>query len=170
LISLAPDLDRLIEAGGVNALVQLLPHHPDHVEQLPDILAFQGADGSNRCKIENREQESDSVLDRLQLIADSCKQIDLVQYQNDSLSTAYYKIGNLLVLIGKSFDAVDHQQNNIGFINRLDCTVDRVILDILLNLALAPDACGIEYGKVGSLVVEGSHHHITGGTGNVTDD
>ena len=170
LVVSGPRSKRGIEGRCVHPLLQLLPHVPYHIEKLAYISAVERRYRHYRGKGEDREKEAHAVLDGFHLIRDPLEEVRLVKHEYDALSSPDDQIGDLLILLGQPLRHIHHQQDDIRLVYRLYRPVDRIVFDILFDLALAPDACRIEDGILRPLIDERTTHDIARGAGNRRDD
>ena len=74
---------------------------------------------------------------------------------------------DLGILFGHALGSVDHNDAHIGTLDRHERAHDREFLDLLLDLGLTADTCGINKGKLTVLVVQLSVYAVSGGTGDI---
>src|SRR5574344_19552 len=151
LIVIRPGCNSGIQGGSIHTLIQLAIHIQHSAKNLIDIITCKCGQTHNRGERKNRELEPYAIHNSLKLVLHARKQVDLIKHDDDSTSTSHYKLSNLLVLISKSFLDINHQENDITLVNCLDGTIDGIVFDIFINLALSPDSSCVNDCEIGIL-------------------
>ena len=80
------------------------------------------------------------------------------------------KRAQFFYLLVQSVLRVDHQYDDVAFVERFDRAVYGIVFDVFFYLRLSSDAGGIEHLKVGSSVRKGSFDDVPRRAGVIADD
>src|SRR5712692_4235151 len=137
-------LQDLIQGRGRNLALIRERHVTSGCHHLLDSIPAHGRDENQRSKVNEHKLRVDVLAVALAVLSFLGKQIPLVDSQDQSLP-ALGSIGqDLRILVGNSFHAIQHMDNEIRSIHRGERSGDAVMLDSLYDSRLAPYPGGVD--------------------------
>ena len=139
-------------------------------EQIFYALAFEGGKRDDRRVFHVTEHDADVFRRFAERGASLFLRVPFIEREDDAASAFVRERAQFFYLLVQSVLRIDHQYDDVAFVERFDRAVYGIVFDVFFYLRLSPDAGGIEHLKVGSSVRKGTFDDVACCAGVIADD
>ena len=133
-----------VELAGGHALVAVVPDLAGELDEATDALAGEGGDKDNRRVADELKGLAHALLEVVVSLVILLDRIPLIDQQGHALLLLQDHAGDMCILGGDAIGGIDQQQGHIAALDGAQGAQHGVLLDTLLDLARAADACGVD--------------------------